>query len=42
MAARIEFNIVWVAAGHGGSGEPVANPDKTVQYTGKAISVKEP
>ena len=42
MPASIQINIVWVAAGHGASGAPVANPDKTVEYKGKAILVKEP
>jgi len=35
-------NIVWVSAGHGASTALVANPDKTVAYTGKAMSVVEP
>ncbi len=42
MPASIRINIVWVSAGHGASAAPVANPDKTVEYTGKAISVEEP
>jgi hypothetical protein len=42
MPANIQIRIVWVSAGHGASGAPVANPDKTVEYTGKAISVEEP
>ena len=42
MPASIQFNIVWVSAGHGSSAALVANPDKTVEYAGKAISVVEP
>ena len=42
MPASIQINIVWVSAGHGASVALVANPDKTVEYTGKAISVVEP
>ena len=42
MPASIQINIVWVSAGHGASGALVANPDKTVEYTGKAMSVVEP
>jgi hypothetical protein len=42
MPASIQINIVWVAAGHGASGAPVANPDKTVEYNGEAISVMKP
>ena len=42
MPASIQINIVWVSAGHGASAALVANPDKTVEYTGKAISVEEP
>jgi alpha-D-xyloside xylohydrolase len=41
MPASIQISIVWVSAGHGASAAPVANPDMTVEYTGKAISVKE-
>ncbi|MGO9167040.1 MAG: DUF5110 domain-containing protein, partial [Candidatus Sulfotelmatobacter sp.] len=39
MPASIRINIVWVSAGHGVSAAPVANPDMTVEYTGKATSV---
>ena len=42
MPASIQINIVWVSAGHGAATALVANPDKTVEYTGKAISAKEP
>ncbi len=41
MPVRIQFNVSWVSAGHG-SGAAVARPDKTVEYTGKAISVMAP
>lgn len=42
MPASIQINIVWVSAGHGGSAALVDNPDKTVEYVGKVISVVEP
>ena len=42
MPTMIQFNIVWVSAGHGSGGATVTNPDKTVEYTGKAISVQAP
>lgn len=42
MPASIQINIVWVYAGHGGSAALVDNPDKTVEYVGKVISVVEP
>jgi alpha-D-xyloside xylohydrolase len=42
MPASIQINIVWVSAGHGASAALRTNPDKTVEYTGKAISVVEP
>ena len=42
MPERVQFKIVWVSAGHGAGLAPVANPDKTVEYTGKAISVQAP
>ena len=40
MPASMQIRIVWVSAGHGAAAS-VANPDKTVEYTGKAISVEE-
>ena len=42
MPASIPIRIVWVSAGHGASAALVVNPDKIVEYTGKAISVVEP
>ena len=42
MPASIPIKIIWVSAGHGVASAPLANPDKTVEYTGKAISVAEP
>jgi alpha-D-xyloside xylohydrolase len=42
MPASIRIDIVWVSNEHGAGIAPVANPDKTVEYTGKAISVKAP
>ncbi len=41
MPAKMEFRIVWVAAGHGAGIEPASSTDKVVQYTGKSISVHE-
>ncbi len=41
MPANLQFNVSWVSAGHG-SGPAVAQPDKTIEYTGKEISVKAP
>jgi alpha-D-xyloside xylohydrolase len=42
MPASIQINIVWVSAEHGVSAALVRNPDKSVEYVGKAISVVEP
>jgi alpha-D-xyloside xylohydrolase len=42
MPSRIQFNIIWVSAGHGSGSAPATNPDKAVEYTGKAISVQAP
>ena len=42
MPSSIEFNIVWVSADHGAGRAPVEHPDKTVEYTGKTISVPAP
>ncbi len=42
MLGSIQFNVVWVSAGHGAGVAPVGSPDKTVEYTGKAISVQAP
>ena len=42
MPVRIQINVVWVSAGHGASVVPAANPDKIVEYSGKAISIEEP
>jgi len=39
MPASIQIRIVWVSTGHAVSAAPVASPDKTVEYTGKAITV---
>jgi alpha-D-xyloside xylohydrolase len=41
MPARMQFNIVWVSAGHG-TGAGVAQPDTSVEYTGKEISIAAP
>ena len=42
MPASIQMNIVWVSNEHGAGPAPVASPDKTIEYTGKAISVQAP
>jgi alpha-D-xyloside xylohydrolase len=42
MPARIQIKVVWVSVGHGSGLAPVANPDKIVEYTGRAISVQAP
>ena len=41
MPARMQFNIIWVSAGHG-SGGGATQPDETVEYTGKEISIAAP
>jgi len=42
MPRSIEIKVVWVSVGHGSGVTPVANPDKIVEYAGKAISVQAP
>jgi alpha-D-xyloside xylohydrolase len=42
MPARIQINIVWVSNGHGSGLAAVANPDKTIEYSGKAVSIQAP
>jgi len=42
MPRSIEIKIVWVSVGHGSGVTPVANPDKIVEYTGKALSIQAP
>jgi hypothetical protein len=37
----MQFNIIWVSAGHG-SGGGATQPDETVEYTGKKISIAAP
>ena len=41
MPARMQFNIIWVSAGHGSGGD-ATQPDETVEYTGKEISIAAP
>jgi len=41
MPANIQINVVWVSAGHGSGGDLTAQPDKTVEYFGKAISIQQ-
>ncbi len=42
MPVSMQIKIVWVSDGHGAGLAPGANPDKTVEYTGKAISIQAP
>ena len=42
MPRSIEIKVVWVSVGHGSGVTPVANPDKIVEYTGKALSIQAP
>jgi len=42
MPQSMQIKIVWVSAGHGSGLAPVTNPDETVEYTGKAVSVQGP
>jgi hypothetical protein len=42
MPISMQIKIVWVSGGHGAGLALVADPDKTVQYAGKAISVQAP
>ncbi len=42
MPADMQINIVWVSPGHGASTAVESNPDKTLQYFGKAISIVAP
>jgi len=42
MPAGIQINIVWVSPGHGSGLAAVANPDKTIDYVGKAVSIQAP
>jgi hypothetical protein len=42
MPATSEMNIVFVSAGHGSGLESTSNPDKRVDYAGKATSVQAP
>ena len=41
MPTSIQINVVFVSTGHGSGVERVAKPDKTVEYAGKSVSVKE-
>src|SRR5271166_4367525 len=42
MPAGIQINIVWVSTGHGSGLAAVANPDNTIEYIGKAVSIQAP
>ena len=42
MPASIQMRIVWASSGHGTGLEPTANPDKLIDYAGRAISIHMP
>jgi alpha-D-xyloside xylohydrolase len=42
MPRGIEIRVVWVSVGRGPGVTPVANPDRIIEYAGKAISVQVP
>jgi len=42
MPPSMQIKVIWVSVGHGSGVTPVANPDKTIEYTGKALSIQEP
>jgi alpha-D-xyloside xylohydrolase len=42
MPASMQIKVVWVSIGHGSGMAPEANPDKIIEYTGKAVSVQKP
>lgn len=41
MPTRIQIKIVWVSAGRGSGVATVENPDKVVEYMGKAVSIQQ-
>jgi alpha-D-xyloside xylohydrolase len=42
MPEHRTFRIVWIDKDHGMGGEPTASADKTVEYDGKPVTVREP
>ncbi|HME00758.1 MAG TPA: TIM-barrel domain-containing protein [Terriglobia bacterium] len=42
MPRSIEIKVVWVSVGRASGMTPVANPDRIVEYAGKAIPVQAP
>jgi len=40
MPASIRFNIVWVRPNHGAGAQPEANPDRSITYTGAAVTLR--
>ena len=42
MPATRSFHIVWVRPGHGAGPEMAARPDRVVEYTGRAVEVRQP
>jgi alpha-D-xyloside xylohydrolase len=42
MSNSIKFHIVWVTQGHGAGGAVESTPDRTVEYTGSAITIHKP
>jgi alpha-D-xyloside xylohydrolase len=41
MPAKVQFHVIWVSPEHG-SGATVAQPDRTVEYTGREVSIQAP
>ncbi len=41
MPAKVQFHVIWVSSGHGFGGA-VAQPDKTVEYSGREVSIQAP
>lgn len=41
MPAKMNFDVTWVSAGHGAS-SVISPPDKSVEYSGREISVQAP
>lgn len=42
MPKSIELHIVWVTQGHGVGESVEASPDRTVEYTGSALTIRKP
>lgn len=41
MPQHIQFRVVWVSAGHGAGESVVDTPDRTIDYRGASVSVKQ-